>query len=465
MLNKKNSLFLIVTLTLSFFLYYRGITPLIAGQNKNQKDNIYKQLELFNIVISKIQRDYVTEATAKDLIYGALKGMLRSLDSHSQFMDPSSYKEMKVDTEGQFGGLGIEITMEDNVLTVVSPIEDTPAFDVGLQPNDKIVRIEGKTTKNMTLMEAVKKLRGKPGTKVTINVLRPDTHEFLEFSIIRAIIKIQSVKGVKMLADGIGYIRITQFQEKTSKELENAMNELEKEGMKGLILDLRSNPGGLLNEAIAVADKFIGGGKMIVSTKGRIANQNREYRASSTATHPHITLIILVNGGSASGSEIVAGAIKDWRRGILLGTKSFGKGSVQSVFPLKDGSALRLTTAKYFTPNGTCIHKIGIEPDIEVAYKKLIEEDSKDKKEDVFSVEIEEEDKKDAEKETDEPDSIENQESDEKTETETKKYPPLLDTQVVRAVDLIRGIHILAEENTLSDKKDPVSKIENEVEK
>ena len=463
MLNKKNSLFLIVTLTLSFFLYYRGITPLIAGQNKNQEDNIYKQLELFNIVISKIQRDYVTEVTAKDLIYGALKGMLRSLDSHSQFMDPPSYKEMKVDTEGQFGGLGIEITMQDNVLTVVSPIEDTPAFDVGLQPNDKIVRIEGKTTKNMTLMEAVKKLRGKPGTKVSINILRPETHEFLEISIVRAIIKIQSVKGVKMLADGIGYIRLTQFQEKTSKELENAMNDLEKEGMKGLILDLRSNPGGLLNEAIAVADKFIGGGKMIVSTKGRIVSQNREYRASSTATHPDITLIVLVNGGSASASEIVAGAVKDWRRGILLGTKTFGKGSVQSVFPLKDGSALRLTTAKYFTPSGTCIHKVGIEPDIEVAYKNLIEKNAdKDKEEDAFSVEAEEIDKKDAEEETDEPDSTENQDSDNKTEK--KKYPPLSDTQVVRAVDLIRGIHILAEENTLSDKKDPVSETQNEIE-
>ncbi len=462
MLNKKNSLFLIVTLTLSFFLYYRGITPLIAGQNKNQEDNIYKQLELFNIVISKIQRDYVTEVTAKDLIYGALKGMLRSLDSHSQFMDPPSYKEMKVDTEGQFGGLGIEITMQDNVLTVVSPIEDTPAFDVGLQPNDKIVRIEGKTTKNMTLMEAVKKLRGKPGTKVTINILRPETHEFLEISIIRAIIKIQSVKGVKMLADGIGYIRLTQFQEKSSKELENAMNDLEKEGMKGLILDLRSNPGGLLNEAIAVADKFIGGGKMIVSTKGRIVSQNREYRASSTATHPDITLIVLVNGGSASASEIVAGAVKDWRRGILLGTKTFGKGSVQSVFPLKDGSALRLTTAKYFTPSGICIHKVGIEPDIEVAYKNLIEkEDDKDKKEDAFSEE-EAADKKDQEEETDEPDSTDNQEADEKEEKKT--YPPLSDTQVVRAVDLIRGIHILSEENTLLDKKDTISETGYEVE-
>ncbi len=456
MLNKKNTLFFVVTLTLSFFLYYRGITPLIAGQDKSQDDNIYKQLELFNIVISKIQRDYVTEVTSKDLIYGALKGMLRSLDSHSQFMDPPSYTEMKVDTEGQFGGLGIEITMADNVLTVVSPIEDTPAFDVGLKPNDKIIRIDGKTTKNMNLMDAVKKLRGKPGTKVTINVLRPETHEFLEISIVRAIIKIQSVKDVKMLADGIGYIRITQFQEKTSTELENAMNELEKKGMKGLVLDLRSNPGGLLNEAIAVADKFIGGGKMIVSTKGRIANQNKEYRASSTATHPHLTLVVLVNGGSASASEIVAGAVKDWRRGILLGTKTFGKGSVQSVFPLKDGSALRLTTAKYFTPSGVCIHKIGIQPDIEVEYKKLVTEDeNKKEKENAFPVE----DEQDLDKKT-EADSAENKDADEKVETE--KYPPLPDTQVVRAVDLIRGIHILAEEKKLVDKKDPVPEMEQQ---
>jgi len=439
MLKRNNALYFILALAFGFFLYYKGITPLIAQSGTADTTNIYKQLELFNTVISRVQKDYVDEKTAKELIYGALKGMLNSLDSHSQFMEPEAYDEMRVDTEGHFGGLGIEITIRDNVLTVVSPIEDTPAFEVGIKPNDKIIKIEGKSTKKLSLSEAVKKLRGKPGASVNITVLRPETRELLDFDITRDIIQIQSVKDVKMLNESIGYIKLTQFQEETSDELEKAMDELEKQGMQALLLDLRNNPGGLLNEAVAVADKFIGGGKLIVSTKGRIANQNKEYRASSRATHPDIRLVVLINRGSASGSEIVAGAVQDWHRGILLGTTTFGKGSVQSVLPLKDGSALRLTTAKYYTPNGRSIHKIGIDPDIEVPYEKIEKEDEEKKQS--FPFEDEE--------------SEEEQQQNEDAEEETVEYPPIPDTQVLRAMDLLKGIIILNDRKDLASMDEP----------
>lgn len=439
MLTRKNALYFVMCLAVGFFVYYKGITPLIAQSASDDDENIYQQLELFNTVISRVQKDYVDEKTAKELIYGALRGMLSSLDSHSQFMDPEAYTEMKVDTEGHFGGLGIEITVKDNILTVVSPIEDTPAYRAGLEPNDKIIKIEGKSTKNMTLTEAVKKLRGVPGSKVEITVLRPETRDVLEFTIVRDVIQIQSVKDVKMVADEIGYIRLTQFQENTSNELDKGLNDLEKQGMKGLILDLRNNPGGLLNEAFDVADLFIGGGKIIVSTKGRIPHQNKEYRGSSSATHREFVLVVLVNGGSASGSEIVAGAIQDWHRGILIGTRTFGKGSVQSVLPLKDGSALRLTTAKYYTPSGRSIHKVGIKPDIEVKYEKI---EPKDNEGQPSAFELLTEDR-------------EEQQDEENEDEEKEEYPPVPDTQMMRAIDLIKGIFIMQEKEELIKAQTP----------
>lgn len=446
MLTKRNGLTLIFFLIFGFFLYYKGITPLIAEATKSAENNIYKQLELFNTVISRVQTDYVDEVSAQKLIYGALKGMLSSLDSHSQFMDPEEYKEMKIDTEGQFGGLGIEITVKDHLLTVVSPIEDTPAYRAGIQPEDKIIKIDGKSTKNMALTEAVKQLRGKPGTKVKVNVLRASTSQFLEFTMVRDIIKIQSVKDVKMVAEEIGYIRITQFQEKTSDEVEKALTELEHQGMKGLILDLRNNPGGLLNEAVDVADKFIGGNRVIVSTKGRLPSQNKEYKSSRVTTHPDVVLVVLVNGGSASGSEIVAGAIQDWHRGILIGTKTFGKASVQSVLPLQNDCALRLTTAKYYTPAGRLIHKIGIEPDIVITYQKVEEKKAKEGENDGEGFLGEEE--------------SEGQQNDNEGKLNKKQYPPLSDNQMERAVDLMRGIIILegkGKENIVSSKTPAVA--------
>ncbi|MDX9702140.1 MAG: S41 family peptidase [Candidatus Auribacterota bacterium] len=438
MLTRKKAFYFVISLSVGFFLYYKGITPLLAG-SADDEDNIYQQLELFNTVISRIQKDYVEEKTAKDLIYGALRGMLISLDSHSQFMDPEAYSEMKVDTEGHFGGLGIEITVKDNILTVVSPIEDTPACKAGLEPNDKIIKIEGKSTKNMSLTEAVKKLRGAPGSKVSITIMRPATREVKEYNIVRDVIQIQSVKDVKMVADGIGYIRLAQFQENTSEELDKALNTLEQQGMAGLILDLRNNPGGLLNEAFDVADLFIGGGKIIVSTKGRIPHQNKEYRGSSTTTHKDFVMVVLVNGGSASGSEIVAGAIQDWHRGILIGTRTFGKGSVQSVLPLKDGSALRLTTARYYTPSGRSIHHVGIDPDIEVPFQK-IEIKENDGKTDSFALLEDEEMEQEITEETKEPEKI---------------YPPVPDNQMLRAIDLIKGIFILNQREELAKTDKP----------
>ena len=334
-----------------------------------QETSIYEQLPLFADAISIIQTDYVEKTNARDLIYGALQGMLSSLDKHSQFMDPDTYREMKVETKGEFGGLGIVITIKDSLLTIISPIEDTPAYKAGIKSGDKIIKINNEPTKDITLLEAVKKMRGKPGTDCTLTILREPEQKILEFPITRAIIKIKSVKDASLIEERIGYIKIIEFQEKTPRDLEQALDDLEKQGMDRLILDLRNNPGGLLEVAVRVADKFISSGKPIVATRGRRDRQNMEFRATTRATHPGYPLIVLVNKGSASASEIVAGAIQDHKRGLLLGEKTFGKGSVQTVIPLSDGSALRLTTAKYFTPSGTCIRDVGITPDVVVELK------------------------------------------------------------------------------------------------
>jgi len=381
---------LIIAFVFSFGFFISNIS---SAEKEQKSDNLYKELELFSDAVSIIRSDYVEEPPSKDLIYGALKGMLSSLDPYSQFMDPDMYNEMKIETEGEFGGIGIEITIKDNLLTIISPLDGTPADKVGLKAGDKIVKIENEITRDLTLLEAVKKLRGKPGTKVNITVLREAEKKLLDFTIIRSIIKIDSIKKAEVIDDDIGYIRLVEFQEKTHKELEKNLRDLEKKEIKGLILDLRNNPGGLLDASVEVGRKFLGDGKTIVSTKGRVENQNFMFKSKNKKPHADYPMVVLINGGSASASEIVAGAIQDHKRGIIMGTKSFGKGSVQTVVPLSDGSAVRLTTSKYFTPDGHSIHEKGIIPDIIVEYKESLKKEEDKDKELVILEELLEEDK------------------------------------------------------------------------
>ena len=324
----------------------------------------YEHLKLFTDVLAIIQNQYVDETDSREVIQGAVRGMLRALDPHSSYMDPESYREMQVETSGSFGGLGIEITVRDDVLTVVSPIEGTPAFRAGIQAADRIVRIEGLPTKDMSLADAVKRMRGPKGTKVTVTIVREGVKEPFDVTLTREVIQVQSVRSQE-LEEGIGYIRVRQFQERTAQDLVASVERLEKTGrLGGLIIDLRNNPGGLLPAAVEVSEEFLGDGKLVVYTEGRVRNQNMRFVAHAKRPITDVPLVVLVNQGSASASEIVAGAIQDHGRGLVLGTQTFGKGSVQTIIPLADGSGLRLTTARYFTPKGRSIHGKGITPDI-----------------------------------------------------------------------------------------------------
>ena len=328
-------------------------------------EDTYERLKVFTEVLSLIQSNYVDDVNSKELVYGAVKGMLETLDPHSSFMPPESFKEMQVETQGSFGGLGIEITVKDRMLTVVTPIDGTPADRAGIHPGDRIVKIEGHLTKDMTLMDAVRKLRGPKGSKVTISVLREGSAEPIDFTLVREVIEVKSIRS-KDLGDGIHYVRISSFQERTAKDLEEVLEKARTSNTNALVLDLRNDPGGLLNQAVAVSDMFLDKGQLIVYTQGRLKNQDLRFTAEHSNGLPRLPMVVLVNGGSASASEIVAGALQAWKRAVILGTKTFGKGSVQTVIPLSDGSGLRLTTAKYFTPKGRSIHGVGITPDIVV---------------------------------------------------------------------------------------------------
>ena len=324
----------------------------------------YERLETFTNILAIVSKNYVDQVDTKELILGAINGMLHSLDPHSAYLTPELYKELQMDTQGRFGGLGIEITIKNGILTVVSPIEGTPAYRAGIKAGDQIIKIEEEFTKDLTLIEAVRKMRGPKGSRVTLSIKREGVADLVDFAIVRDTIRVQSVR-TRTLEEGYSYIRLAQFQERTDRDLQKILEQLsaEKAGIKGLVLDLRNNPGGLLTQAVRVADLFLDSG-LIVYTDGRLEEQRHKYFARREGSWTEFPLVVLVNGGSASASEIVAGALQDNKRAVILGTRTFGKGSVQTILPLDDDSALRLTTARYFTPKGHSIQATGIAPDI-----------------------------------------------------------------------------------------------------
>jgi carboxyl-terminal processing protease len=323
----------------------------------------YEELKTFSEVLNQVQRHYVDETKTKELVQGAIRGMLSTLDPHSAYMTPEMYKEMQVETKGEFGGVGIQIGVKENRLAVIAPIEGTPAQRAGIKAGDFIVKVNDETTKDLTLMDAVQKMRGPKGTKVNLTIQREGTPDPLQFTLMRDTIKIESVKS--KIIDNLGYVRLTQFQEATGRDLAKAIKQFREQKVQGAILDLRNNPGGLLTAAVDVSEQFLPNGKLVVFTKNREGKKD-EWLAKSKDQMDELPMIILVNEGSASASEIVAGALQDWGRAVIVGTTSFGKGSVQTILPLGDGSGLRLTTAKYYTPKGRSIQSTGITPDIVV---------------------------------------------------------------------------------------------------
>ena len=401
---------------------------------------LYKQIQMFSDSITIIGNDYVKPINVKDLVYGAIKGMMNTLDGYSQFLDPESFKEIREETKGEFGGIGIEIGVREGVLTVIAPIEGTPAYEAGLESDDKIVKIDGEITREMTLDDAVKKLRGEVGEKVTITVIREDEDKMLDFTMTRAIIKLESIKEAKIIKDNIAYVRLVEFQERTARDLRKEIKRLVKKGAKSLILDLRNNPGGLLESSVQVSDIFLEPKKLIVYTEGRDPDEKMEFYSKKRPDFKDLDMVVLVNKGSASASEILAGALKDNKRALIVGVDTFGKGSVQTVIPLKDKSALRLTTAAYYTPNGNNLMDKGIEPDI---YVKRIREPKKDedKKDDV-----EEKKKKLFEK-------IEKPEDKEKKKEKEEKEEEKFDNQLMCAINVLKGLHVFEEYKSSEEKE------------
>ncbi|MBI5118422.1 S41 family peptidase [Candidatus Poribacteria bacterium] len=429
--NRNEFLFFFLSVLFLGLIIGNGLSGYVAAQTGSP----YKDLEVFSDALSIVQSEYVQEVPTQTLIYGALKGMLDKLDPHSQFMQPETYKELKVETEGHFGGLGIVISLDENkVLTVVSPIEDTPAFKAGVQAGDKIMKIDGASTEGLVLEEAVKKLRGPKGSQVKVSVIRlhetdGKVPEELEFTLTRDDIKIPSVKS-RMLESNIGYIRLVEFSERTASELHKAIIDLKSQGMRSLVLDMRNNPGGLLNVSADVSEEFLDKGKLIVYTESRNTEQNLRFKSKKNpSVDPSTPMVVLVNQGSASASEIVAGALKDWHRAVVLGEKTFGKGSVQSIIPLSDGSALRLTTAKYLTPGGHSIDGVGIIPDIEVKISKEQFVHLLGGLDMTAPLVIKGQTKTDGETES-------------KPDQESKEKPVMTDVQLQRAVELLQGYDI-----------------------
>jgi len=425
-LRKKGTLatLLLLCLSVGLFLSGKAVTKVLAIAKSE-----YEDLETFTDILAIVKKNYVVEVDPKDLIRGAIKGMLSSLDPHSAYLTPDLYKELRTETQGKFGGLGIEITIRDGILTVVSPIEDTPAYRVGIKAGDQIIKIEDEFTKDLSLVQAVRKMRGQKGSKINISVRRKGVTHLIDFTIVRDTIRIRSVRE-RTLEDGYAYIRIAQFQERTNRDLLKSLKKLKakKGGILGLVLDLRNNPGGLLTQAVRTSDLFLESG-MIVYTEGRLEHQRQKYFAHKEGSWTDFPMVILVNGGSASASEIVAGAMQDHRRAIVLGTKTFGKGSVQTILPLDDHSALRLTTARYFTPKGRSIQATGIVPDIIL--------------ENVPRQQVKAEARRPVLREENLPGHLSNRpgEEEDEEESEKKKKEDDLknDTQLKRALELLKG--------------------------
>lgn len=409
-----------------------------------REDFHYQRIKTFAESLSLVKKNYVEEVDEKDLLYGAIKGMLNSLDPHSSFMPPDAFKEMKIDTKGEFGGLGIQIGIKDKILTIIAPIEDTPAYEAGVKAGDKIIKIDDESTKDISLLDAVSKLRGPKGTSVTITIFRKGLDKPKDITIVRDIIKLKSVKS-RMIDDEIGYVKLTQFQQKTARDLKKALKELSKKDIKALILDVRNNPGGLLKGAVDATSQFLPAGELVVYIKGRSGDKT-EFKTHNGNKYYDYPMVVLVNEGSASASEIIAGALQDYGKAVIMGTQTFGKGSVQTVIPLSDGSALRLTTARYYTPKGRSIQTTGITPDINVPFESkngasthpVLREKDLDK-----HLENEVSKDKGMKKEKDTEKDKESKKEEEKDKVKVAEIPTKIDeeddNQLQRAVDLLKG--------------------------
>ncbi|MBI3882097.1 MAG: S41 family peptidase [Verrucomicrobia bacterium] len=431
---KKRALYGILLAGLSLNLII-GAQIYLQSAETAGKDDAYSNIALFTRVLEMVRQDYVDgeKLTYADLIRGAMKGMLTTLDPHSEFMDPPKYDELRHDTEGAFGGVGIVVSAKDGYLTVVAPMEDTPGFNAGILSGDRITKIDGKSAEKITVNDAVKRLRGKAGTKVTLTIFRPAKNETKDFTLTRARISVDTVKDLNgkrefpLLASKVGYLKLTQFGEKTSDELDSALRKLDKAGMQSLVIDLRGNPGGLLDQAVKVCEKFLAKGRLVVTTEGRDRKRDQKYLAAGTNPRTKLPLVLLVNGGSASASEIVSGCLQDTQRAIVVGEQTFGKGSVQSILPLPDNSALRLTTAKYYTPGHKVIHEHGITPDIIVEMSDQDEVDLNMKRS-VGGL-----------------DSV--------PEKDRARVEKVHDVQLDRALDLLKGISIFTDRQKTPEKE------------
>ena len=428
-----------------------GARVYFASASAAEKDSPYPNLELFSFVMEKVRRDYVdgTNLTYQQLVHGALRGMVDTLDPHSEFLDPERYKDLQSDTQGQFGGLGIVIQMRDSFVTVVTPIEDTPGYRAGILAGDRLLKIDGKSAEKMSVEDAVKLLRGEPDTDVTLTMQRPSSKETKEYKLTRAIIKVDMAKDVNgkkefpLLDNKIGYVRLTQFGERTSEEMDAALKKMKSNGMQSIILDLRGNPGGLLDQAVEVCERFLPRNQIVVTTEGRNNKKDRK-DTRRNGEFREMPMVVLVNYGSASASEIVSGALQDCAalgkcKAIVIGEKTFGKGSVQEIMPLEGGAALRLTTSKYYTPSHKVIHEHGITPDIIVP---MSDEDERLARLRVTPGGVESVDEK-----------------------EREQVRNARDPQLERAMDVLKGITIFSERAPASGSKAKSGKIASRVDR